>query len=122
MHPLLGAFLGFVGIYVPGILIKTSILALWKKMRNNSLLNSGLKGVECGAVGLVFTAVYRLWNIGLINQEAQSGSPINSNPWFVLISIASFTASKWFGMVPPGAIVSGGFLGMIWYGVVKPSP
>lgn len=116
-----GATLGFLGIYLPGILLKFFILGMWEKMRSKPRLMSALKGVECGAVGLVFTAVFRLWKIGLINEASQSGSPIDNQPWFVLITVASFTASKWFGVIPPVAIVSGGFLGMIWYGVVKSS-
>ena len=97
------------------------MLAIWKKMRMNGILVSALKGVECAAIGLVFTAVYRLWKIGLINEKSQHGSPIDNDPWFVLISVASFVASNWFGVVPPVAIVSGGLLGMIWYGAVQPS-
>ena len=45
-------------------------------MRTKPRLNSALKGVACGAIGLVYSAVYRLWGIGLLNQEAQQGSPL----------------------------------------------
>lgn len=82
------------------------------------MVTSALKGIECGAVGLVFTAVYRLWKIGLINQQNQNGSSLDNEPWFVLISGASFVSSRWFGVKPPVAIIAGGLLGMIWYGVV----
>jgi len=88
-------------------------------MRTKPLLNSALKGVECGAVGLVFTAVYRLFSIGLINNESQQGSSIGNEPWFVLVTGVSFISCRWFGAIPPLAIISGGLLGMIWYGVVK---
>lgn len=120
-NPLAGAALGFLGMYLPGILIKIAILAVWKKIRTKPLLSSALKGIECGAVGLVFTAVYRLWTIGFINQQFQRGGPIDSDPWFVLITAVSFTASRWYGIKPPVAILTGGLLGMIWYGVVRPS-
>ena len=105
-------------MFLPGLLIKTGVLALWKIMRTKRLLNSALKGVECSAVGLVFTAVYRLWSIGLITGQIQGGSALDSEPWFVLVTAASFVCSKWFGVKPPVAIVGGGLLGMIWYGVV----
>src|SRR5947207_5091507 len=108
-------------MYVPGILIKTAILAVWKIMRTKPWITSVLKGIECGAVGLVFTAVYRLWRLGFISQESQHGSPIDTDAWFVLISVASFSSSRWFGVKPPVAIVTGGMLGMIWFGVVNPS-
>lgn len=119
-NPFVGALLGFLGMYVPGILIKTVILVVWKKIRTKPLLGSLLKGIECGAVGLVFTAVYRLWKIGFISQDSQRGSPLDTDPWFVLIAVASFSSSRWFGVKPPIAIIIGGLLGIIWFGVVKP--
>jgi chromate transport protein ChrA len=120
-NPLAGAALGFLAIYIPGILIKIALLGVWEKMRTKPLLISALKGIECGAVGLVFTAVYRLWKIGFINQQLQQGGPIDTDPWFVLISVASFTSCKWLGVKAPVAILAGGILGLIWYAVVKPS-
>lgn len=113
-----GALLGYIGMFLPGLLIKTGVLALWKMMRTKRLLNSALKGIECSAVGLVFTAVYRLWKIGLITARVQSGSALDNETWFVLITALSFICSKWFGVKPPVAIVAGGILGMIWYGTV----
>jgi chromate transport protein ChrA len=79
---------------------------------------SFLKGVECGAVGLVFTAVYRIARLGHVSDEFPGGSPIDNEAWFVLIAVAAFVANKWFSIRPPVAIISGGMLGMIWYGTV----
>ena len=87
-------------------------------MRTKPILNCFLKGIACGAIGLVYTAVYRLWLIGYLNRQAQSGSPLENEAWFVLVCAASFVACKWYGVPPPVAIVSGGLLGMIWFGVV----
>lgn len=87
-------------------------------MRTKPRLNSALKGIACGAVGLVYTAVYRLWRIGLLNQQAQQGSSLENEPWFVLVCAASFISCKWYGIQPPVAIIAGGLLGMIWFGVV----
>jgi chromate transport protein ChrA len=112
--------LGFIAIFLPGILIKTSLLAIWNKVRTKPAFSSALKGLECGGVGLVFTAVFRLWKIGFMSQQFQNGGPIDTDAWFVLITAASFAASKWYGVKPPVAILSGGLLGMIWYGVVRP--
>jgi chromate transport protein ChrA len=89
-------------------------------MRTKPRLNSLLKGIACGAIGLVYTAVYRLWRIGLINRDSQQGSSIDNEPWFVLVSAVSFIACRWFKTQPPVAIVLGALLGMIWFGVVKP--
>jgi len=118
INPLVGAAVGFLGIYVPGMVLKFSILAFWRKIRSNRRFMSLLKGVECGAVGLVFTAVYRIARIGYVSMDFPGGSPIDNEPWFVLISISAFVANKWFDVRPPVAIISGGVLGMLWYGAV----
>jgi len=117
--PALGALLGYLGIFFPGLIIENSVLPVWRKMRTRPRLNSALKGVACGAIGLVYTAVYRLWRIGLINADSQQGSPLENEPWFVLVCASSFIACKWYGAQPPLAIVAGGLLGMIWFGVVN---
>jgi chromate transport protein ChrA len=109
---------GFLGIYLPGIVLKFSILTFWRKIRTNKWFMSFLKGVECGAVGLVFTAVYRIGRMGYVSDEFPGGSPVDNEPWFVLIGVASFVANKWFNVQPPVAIISGGILGMLWYAAV----
>jgi chromate transport protein ChrA len=118
-NPALGAFLGYLAIFFPGIIIKVSLLPIWRKMRTMPLLNAALKGVECGAVGLVYTAVYRLWRIGLINKESQQGSSIDNEPWFVVISAIAFISCRWYKGSPPLVIVLGGLLGMAYYGVIR---
>jgi len=118
-NPGLGAFLGYLGIFFPGLIIQNALLPIWRKMRTKPRLNSALKGVACGAIGLVYTAVYRLWQIGFINAESQQGSPITSEPWFVLVCATSFASCRWWGARPPVAIIAGGLLGMLWFGVVK---
>lgn len=119
-NPVLGAFLGLVAIFYPGLIVRNAFLPVWTKMRRQPLLNSILKGIACGAIGLVYTAVYRLWRIGLVNRDAQSGSSLDNDPWFVLVSAVSFISCKWFKAPPPLAIAIGALLGMIWFGVVRP--
>lgn len=116
---MLGAAFGLVGIFLPGLVIQNAVLPLWRKVRSTPRLNSALKGIACGAIGLVFTAVYRLWQIGLINRDAQQGGPLGNEPWLVLVSATSFISCKWYGVQPPVAIIAGALLGMIWFGVVK---
>jgi hypothetical protein len=40
-----------------------------------------LVGGQCWAVGLVFTAVYKLWQIGYVDADNQSGSLLGRDPW-----------------------------------------
>lgn len=88
-------------------------------MRKHRWVNSLLRGVNASAVGLVYTAVYRLWRIGYVNQEFTSGSSLDSDPWLVVITATSFVGGMWFGLNAATAILLGGVMGMVWYGVVS---
>jgi chromate transport protein ChrA len=114
-----GAIIAFLGIFTPGIIILTGIMGLWKVLRSRRWLLSILRGVNAGAVGLVFTAVYKLWQIGYVDADNQSGSPLGRDPWWVAITATSFVGGAWFGLKAPLAILLGGIMGMVWYAVVK---
>lgn len=114
-----GAVIGFLGIFAPGIIIVTAVMGLWKILRSRRGFLSVLRGVNAGAVGLVFTAVYRLWQIGYVDADNQSGSPLGRDPWWVAITATSFVGGAWFGLSAPFAILLGGVMGLTWYGVVK---
>lgn len=60
-NPVLGAFLGFFGIFSPGIGIKLALLPLYKKWRRSGVAKSVLRGLNAAAAGLVYTAVYALF-------------------------------------------------------------
>ena len=119
LNPLAGAVLGYIGIYLPGIAIKHALLPAWEKLRVNSIVMWGVKGVECAAIGLVFTAVYRLWRIAIIDPTNQSGSPVDNQPWFVLITIMALTYCKWFKGQPAVAILGGGFLRVLYFACIR---
>ena len=114
-----GALIAFIGIFTPGIVIVTGVMGLWKVLRSRRWLLSILRGVNAGAVGLVFTAVYKLWQIGYVDTENQSGSPLGRDPWWVAVTATSFVGGAWFGLSAPLAILLGGVLGMLWYAVVE---
>ena len=115
----LGALVGFLGIFTPGIIIMIGVMGLWSVLRSHRWLLSLLRGVNAGAVGLVFTAVYKLWQIGYVDMDNQNGSPLGRDPWWVAITATSFVGGAWFGLSAPFAILLGGVMGMAWYGVVK---
>ncbi|CZT47223.1 related to chromate transport protein [Rhynchosporium secalis] len=114
-----GALIAFIGIFTPGIMIVTGVMGLWKVLRSRRWLLSILRGVNAGAVGLVFTAVYKLWQIGYVDIENQTGDPLGRDPWWVAITATSFVGGAWFGLSAPFAILLGGVLGLVWYGVVE---
>ncbi|KAI9725258.1 MAG: hypothetical protein M1835_003869 [Candelina submexicana] len=112
-----GAILGFIGIFLPGLVVQTGFIGVWQKIRKKRVTGSALRGVHAGAVGLVFTAVYRLWQIGFLEEGKETGTPLGGDAWWVVVTATSFVGGRWFGVSAPVAILLGGVMGMIWYGV-----
>lgn len=117
-HSLLGAVLGFVGIFAPGLLLTLGVQGLWAYMRTKTIVLSLLRGINATAVGLVFTAVYRLWEIGYLTPERSSGQSLAEEPWWVVVAALTYCEVAWFNVPPAGAIVLGAVLGLCWYGAV----
>ncbi|KAJ3499303.1 hypothetical protein NLG97_g449 [Lecanicillium saksenae] len=118
-HPALGAFLGFVGIFVPGLVTVHGTMGIWGAVRGSPGVKSFLKGLNAVAVGLIYTAVYRIWQIGYIAEGFQQGTSLAVEPWWVVVTATSYVGGYWFGMNPPTAIVLGSVMGLVWYGIVS---
>lgn len=78
-----------------------------------------LRGLNAAAVGLIYTAVYRLWEIGYVDENFSSGASLGRDPWWVVITATSFVGTAWFGFPAPFAIILGGVLGLLWFVVVN---
>jgi len=115
-----GGIIGFLGIFTPGMISVAGIMGLWRILRKKRWAISFLRGVNAAAVGLIYTAVYRLWQTGVINASNSSGSALGGDPWWVAITATSFVGGMWFGFSTVFAIMLGGVMGIIWYGVVQP--
>jgi len=115
---LFGAFLGFVGIFVPGIVLAVGVQSLWRVLRTKTVVVSALRGINATAVGLVFTAVYRLWEIGYLTPANSQGQSLALDPWWVVVAALAYTETAYFKVPPAVAIVFGGVLGLCWYGAV----
>ncbi|KAH7273328.1 chromate transporter-domain-containing protein [Fusarium solani] len=113
-----GALIGFVGIFFPGLVLVHGTMGLWSTIRHWRWVKAAVRGVNAAAVGLIYTAVYRLWQIGYIDEGYRSGTSLAVEPWWVVTTATSFFGSMWLGVSPPVAIVTGGAMGMVWYGVV----
>ncbi|KZS94282.1 chromate ion transporter-like protein [Sistotremastrum niveocremeum HHB9708] len=113
-----GAITGFLGIFAPGIILFTGTMGVWKALRNHRWFTSALRGVNAAAVGLIYTAVYRLWEQGFLSSTFTSGSSLGLEPWWLVVAATSFVGGRWFNLPAPVAIVMGGVMGMIWYGIV----
>jgi len=117
--PVAGAFIGFVGIFAPGLILVHGTMGVWSAVRGWRWVKSALRGVNAAAVGLVYTAVYRLWRIGYIDKDVQRGTDLGVEPWWVVVTATSYVGGCWFGVKPPVAIIMGAVMGLIWYGVVS---
>lgn len=114
-----GAILGFIAIFTPGLVTVHGTMGIWSAVRRLRWVKSLLRGVNAAAVGLIYTAVYRLWQIGYIDEGFQQGTSLGLEPWWVVVTASSYVGGYWFGVSPPVAIVLGAILGLIWYAVVS---
>ena len=112
-NPAVGAVLGFLGIFLPGLITVHGTVGVWSAIRGLRWVKSGLRGINAAAVGLIFTAVYRLWQIGWIDEGFQSGTSLADDPWWVVVTATAYVGGAWFGVSPPVAILFGAVLGLV---------
>ncbi|KAG8912265.1 hypothetical protein FRC01_005188 [Tulasnella sp. 417] len=113
-----GAILGWVGIFLPGLALATALSSLFPLIRKYKSVPSILRGLNAGAIGLVWTAVYRLWEIGYLTPKATSGTSLGLDPWWVVVALVAFSGNRWFKVPAPISIMVGGVMGIAWWGVV----
>ncbi|KAI0405099.1 chromate transporter-domain-containing protein [Xylaria palmicola] len=113
-----GAIVGFVGIFAPGMILCHGILGLWAALRAVRAVRSALRGTHAAAVGLIYTAVYRLWQIGYVDEGFAHGKSLADDPWWVVVTATSYVGGAWFHLSPPVAIILGAVLGLVRYAVV----
>jgi chromate transport protein ChrA len=125
-NPVLGAFLGWLGIFSPGILLKLALLPLYNSWRKLGVVKSILRGLNAAAAGLVYTAVWQLFLVGYIYtpatsssvQRASASGPLTVDPFWGVVAASAFVATQWFKSPPALTIVGGALAGMAWFGVV----
>lgn len=114
-----GSIIGYLGIFAPGLIMVHGTMGIWNALRSKRWVKSLLRGINAGAVGLVYTAVYRLWQIGYVDFGFETGKSLGDDPWWVVVCATAFGSGRWFGVPAPAAIVLGGTMGLIRYGVVS---
>lgn len=114
-----GALFGFIAIFAPGLWLHTGFMGLWGKVRRVPAVKASLRGIHATAVGLVFTAVYRLFEMGYLDENVQSGGSLSRDPWWVVVLATSYVGGMHFRLNPPMAIVLGAAMGLIWYAVAR---
>ncbi|KAK7229937.1 hypothetical protein V2G26_002107 [Clonostachys chloroleuca] len=99
-----GAVLGFLGLFFPGLITVHGTMGIWNAIRGWRWVKSALRGVNAAAVGLIYTAFYRLWQIGYNDEGFQQGTSLAVEPWWVVVTATSYVA-----------IIMGAVMGLIWY-------
>jgi chromate transport protein ChrA len=112
-----GAVLSFIGIFLPGLTLTTAISGIWQLVRTKPIVGSTLRGINAAAVGLVFAAVYRLWEIGYLTPDSGRGKSLANDPWWVVVAAVTYSGAAWFRVPPALAVLGGAVLGLCWYGV-----
>ena len=113
------ALIGYVGMFSPGMVLATGLSAIWQHLRRFRAVTSILRGINAAAVGLIWTAVYRLWEVGYLTQEHSDGISLGTKPWWVVVAALAFSSNRWFAVPPPVAIIAGGVLGVVYSVIVK---
>jgi chromate transport protein ChrA len=111
----LGAFLGYVGIFLPGLMLGVTAQSFWRLLRRKKWVEDLLRGLHATAVGLVFTAVYRLWEIGYLTPMNVNGQSLGNDAWWVVVAAVTYSGSAWFRVPTALAILVGGLMGVCWY-------
>jgi chromate transport protein ChrA len=115
---IIGAFLAFLGLFLPGLLLTVGFQSIWRILRTKPVTTSILRGLNPTAVGLIFTAVYRLWEIGYLSSDTTNGQSLGNNPFWLVVATIAYSCTGWFQTPPAAAIVLGGVLGLCWYAAV----
>ena len=114
----LGAIIAFIGIFLPGMVLVHGTMGVWKVLRSKPWVKSGVRGINAGAVGLIYTAVYRIWQVGFIDEDFQSGKSLGDDPWWVVVTATAYVGGRYFSLSAPLALLLGGSLGLVRYGVI----
>ena len=114
----LGAIISYMAIFLPGMVLVHGTMGVWKVLRSKPWIKSGVRGITAGAVGLIYTAVYRIWQVGFIDQAFQSGKSLGDDPWWVVVTATAYVGGRYFGISAPMALLLGGSMGLIRYGVI----
>lgn len=107
-----GSMLSFLGIFFPGLILTVGVQGIWQVMRTKAWVLSLLIGINATAVGLVFTAVCCLWEIGYLTPEGSDGTSLARKPWWVVVAILIYAETAWFGVPLAVAIIFGAVLGL----------
>ncbi|KAK9370006.1 chromate transporter-domain-containing protein [Lipomyces kononenkoae] len=114
---ILGAVVSFIAIYTPGMLVAGGMFTFWNKLRRYAVVTSLLRGINSAAIGLVWTAIYRIWETGYLSDQWTDGISLGEDPWWIVVASTAFVTGRGWGFPAPVSIFIGGLMGIIWWAV-----
>ncbi|GLS27384.1 chromate efflux transporter [Marinibactrum halimedae] len=102
IHPVVGAVIGLIAIFMPGFLLLMGVLPYWGKLKQNQRILGALAGVNAAVVGILLAALFSpLWI-----------STVHNGVDFAIVITLLVAAMRWH--IPPwGIVLSGAGLGML---------
>ncbi|KAF4413838.1 Chromate transport protein [Colletotrichum fructicola] len=110
--PLAGAVVAFVGIFTPGIVLVHGTMGVWGVLRSRPWVKAAVRGVNAAAVGLIYTAVYRIWQVGFLDEGFQAGRSLGDDPWWIVVAATAYVGGRYYGVAAPFAILLGAAMGL----------
>lgn len=107
---LAGAFLAYLGIFLPGLLLKNAVVPFWQWLRDKPFMKKVFRGVNACAVGLVYAAIWLLW-IQISGTVSAGTNPHDG--YHLVVAAISFVAAAYLKVPTPVVIVIGGVLGVL---------
>ncbi|KAH7369427.1 chromate transport protein ChrA [Plectosphaerella cucumerina] len=114
-----GSLIAFIGIFTPGIVLVHGTMGVWGVLRSRPWVKAAVRGINAAAVGLIYTAVYRISQVGYLDEGFESGRSLADDPWWIVVTATAFVGGRYFGVAAPVAILLGAVMGMVRYGIVS---
>ncbi|KAI9330821.1 chromate transporter-domain-containing protein [Obelidium mucronatum] len=90
-----GALLAWIGIFLPGLLVKAGVLPIWRHYRDLPVLKRVFKGLNSVAVGLLVAAVYLLWMKAIALPENKVANLGDYTGWTGVMVVAFLAMDTW---------------------------
>ncbi|KXS10108.1 hypothetical protein M427DRAFT_192268 [Gonapodya prolifera JEL478] len=115
----IAAILCWIGLFGPGLILITSVLPLWSRLRSHPLSRLIFSGFNSAAVGLLFSAFYGLWRKGVtpVGTSSCLSRSVGDYPVYVALSSAAFVGVGYLRISSPLVVLLGGVAGIIEYAV-----
>ncbi|KAK9478865.1 chromate transporter-domain-containing protein [Lipomyces japonicus] len=114
---ILGCIVSFVAIYTPGMLVAGGMFTFWNKLRKYIVVTSILRGINSAAIGLVWTAIYRIWESGYLSDKWQGGASLGQDSWWIVVASTAFVGGRGWKIPEPILIFIGGLMGIIRWAI-----